>query len=138
MMKSTFLFLFFFSFIYLQMINVQTCSEFKGMIAGNTTIIYNITQNISCSTEIVEAIGAGDNSFKGKILGNSFTISDLIIYSTLSGHIGIFASGNGCNVSNLNLNRITIQSTGKSYSGSLFGYCTNGNSCLFHLSSFYL
>ena len=115
-------------------INVGNCSELQNMTVNNSTIIYNITQNLVCNQNFT-MIGDQNSAFLGTIEGNFFNISGLRIISA-SSYVGIFAYGKSCAVRNLNFKNLTIDQTVKNNSASLFAFCENCNSKFFFFNFF--
>ena len=91
----------------MQTIDISSCAALQSMQINNSTVVYNITQDIYCNS-VFSTIGDGTNSFNGKIEGNNFTIYGINITSS-SLFVGLFASGKDCSVSNLSFQNVTIQ-----------------------------
>ena len=141
-MKKTFLFIFlvvlFGTSLKAQVTNVSTCNGLQNIEVNNNAVVYNITQDLFCSSFNFTTIGDNSNVFQGRIEGNSFSIYDLRIISS-SPYIGLFAFGKDCTVRNLILKNAAIDATNKTAGGALFANCTNckTNFFFFNLLSYF-
>ena len=127
-MKIFYIFIFsiilFGSSLKAQVINISNCFELQNLKVNNNTVVYNITQDLFCSSLSFATIGDNSSFFQGRIEGNSYSINDLSISSS-SPYIGLFEFGKDCIVKNLILKNLTIDTTNKRAGGALFANCTN-------------
>ena len=106
-----------------QVINISTCAELQNLELNNNTIVYNLTDSISCFSNLT-TIGDNSSFFQGRIEGNSFSINHLIISSPFP-FIGLFGFGKDCILRNLFFKNLSIDATNKVAGGALFANCTN-------------
>lgn len=105
---------------------ISTVSEFVAVFSTTATEItgaYALKANINL-TGIAWA--DGNTSFKGKLYGNGYTISNLTMTKTSTNYGGLFARANGGMVRDLVLDNINVTSTDRG--GILVGRVENGAS----------
>jgi hypothetical protein len=93
--------------IFIFAIDINDCNELLSLVPLDFSGSYKLVNDIDC-VNITSFTPIGSASFTGIFDGNGKVIRNVNINSDLSGYSGIFYSGNGCNVSDLILENITI------------------------------
>ena len=127
-----------------QTISITNCTELQQLILNNSTVSYNITNEIDCAgnefttngnlTSATTYFGLkflGYNEkkksfciqifffFLGSLNGNGFKVKNFVINKPSNNFIGVFAYGEYCSVSNIHFKNITLLSN--KFGGVLFG-----------------
>jgi hypothetical protein len=94
-----------------QIINISNCSSLQNMTTNNSTLIYQLTQNIDCNNINFIPIGSSTFPFSGIFDGINFTINNIYIFANYS-NTGLFGYAFNATIRNINLYNITIISSG--------------------------
>lgn len=106
-------------FLNVKALDINSCANLTSGFPLTATL--NLINNIDCQGQAVLQIGDDANQFKGKVIGNNFYISNLVV-NISSTYFGLF-SGTNVSVSDLTLKNVTVIGSGAGV-GALFGECT--------------